>query len=152
MWRSVAMPHLCDVYVTNRLYILYILLHNWVSPVWFGKTGLHVVSLFFEKAKNSNFILWVRHCQVRIYLYFEGQRFLKTPQSRSQRPRSFWSATGIGTSGIIRFPTTGFLLSSRLRRPKPVWKMASNLEDSFHDAIKVARLDFFRAIPPKFEP
>ena len=57
-------------------------------------------------------------------------------QSRSQRPRSFWSATGIGTSGIIRFPTTGFLLSSRLRRPKPVWKMASNSEDSFHEAIK----------------
>ena len=41
-------------------------------------------------------------------------------QSRSQRPRSFWSATGIGTSGIIRLPTTGFLLSSQLRRSKPI--------------------------------
>ena len=62
--------------------------------------------------------------------------FPQKAQSRSQRPRSFWSATGIGTSGIIRFPTTGFLLSSRLRRPKPVWRMASNSEDSFHEAIK----------------
>lgn len=50
-----------------------------MSPVWFGKTGLYVVSFFFGKAKNSNFILWVCQCQVRIYLYFEGQRFLKTP-------------------------------------------------------------------------
>ena len=41
-------------------------------------------------------------------------------QSRSQRPRSLWSATGIGTSGIIRLPTTGFLLSSQLRRPEPI--------------------------------
>ena len=51
-------------------------------------------------------------------------------------PRSFWSATGIGTCGIIHLPTTGFLLSSRLRRPEPVWKMASKLEDLFHEAIK----------------
>ena len=49
-------------------------------------------------------------------------------------PRSFWSATGIGTSGIIRLPTTGFL-SSRLRRPEPVWKMASKSEDLFHKVI-----------------
>jgi len=41
-------------------------------------------------------------------------------QSRSQRPRAFWSATGIGTSGIIRLPTTGFLLSTQLRRPEPI--------------------------------
>ena len=41
-------------------------------------------------------------------------------QSRSQRPRSLWSARGIGTSGIIRLPTTGFLLSSQLRRPEPI--------------------------------
>ena len=51
-------------------------------------------------------------------------------------PRSFWSATGIGTSGIIRLPTTGFLLSYRLHRPEPVWIMAFNSEDSFHEAIK----------------
>ena len=51
-------------------------------------------------------------------------------------PRSVWSATGIGTSGIICLPTTGFLLSSRLHRPEPVWKMASKSEDLFHEAIK----------------
>ena len=41
----------------------------------------------------------------------------------------------IGTSGRIRL-LTGFLLSSRLRRPEPVWKMACTSEDSFHKAIK----------------
>ena len=51
-------------------------------------------------------------------------------------PRSFWSATGIGTSGKIHLLTTGFLLSSWLHRPQPVWKMASKLEDLFHEAIK----------------
>ena len=42
----------------------------------------------------------------------------------------------IGTSGIIRLLTTGFLSSSQLCRPEPVWKMASKSEDLFHKAIK----------------
>ena len=41
-------------------------------------------------------------------------------QTRSRRLGSFWSATGIETSGIIRLQTTGFLLASQLRRPEPI--------------------------------
>ena len=49
-----------------------------------------------------------------------GNSAILKMQSRSQRARSSGSATGIRTCGIIRLPTTGFLLSSQLRRPEPI--------------------------------
>ena len=41
----------------------------------FVKTGLYVASLFFEKAKDSNFILWARQSQVEITYSLRGKGF-----------------------------------------------------------------------------
>ena len=41
----------------------------------FVKTGLYVVSLFFEKAKDSNFILWARQSQVETTYSLRGKGF-----------------------------------------------------------------------------
>ena len=76
------MTHLCDTDVTNRLYILYMYIyyciiecHRYDAYQLAYMQVRYVASLVFEKAKDSNFILWARQSQVEITYSLRGKGF-----------------------------------------------------------------------------
>ena len=66
-----------------------------------GKTVLYVVSPSLKKERTAISYFGFAKCQVRIYLYFEGQRFLKTPvklkPDTSMGLLTYWQTIGVSS-------------------------------------------------------